>query len=76
MARVATVKDVLYALEHLGARLCMQPATAAGKHASWVLEPGAVKVPPAVADEARAHSGIVGAPSPSGTAVYVWSSAA
>lgn len=76
MAKTATVKDVLYALEHLGARLCMRPATSAGRPSSWVIEPGGLKVPAAIADEARAHPGIVGLPGPAGEAAYAWRSAA
>ena len=76
MAKAATVKDVLYALEFLGAELCMWPSPGGHRNA-WSLEPGGVKVPPHVADEARAQGGVVGLPgSKHGEARYGWSEAA
>lgn len=70
MAKAATVKDVLYALEYLDARLVMK---AGGK---WSLEPSGQSVPPRIADEVKAHGGVVGRPDRSGNATYVWSRAA
>jgi hypothetical protein len=72
MAKAATVKDVLYALEYMGARLCMRPATSAGRPASWVIEPGGIKVPVAVADEAKASAPLVAVGGRDGEAVYAW----
>lgn len=72
MAKSATVKDVLYALEHLGATLCMRPATEAGKPASWAIEPGGIKVSASIADEAKARASLVAVGGRDGGAVYAW----
>lgn len=69
MRKPLTAKDVLYALEYLNERLTLR----SGK---WSLEPSNQKVTPHVADEAKAHGGVVGRPDRSGLAVYVWQRAA
>jgi hypothetical protein len=70
MPKQLTAKDVLYALEYLHERLTLNPD---GK---WSLEPSRQRVSPHVADEAKAHGGVVGRPDRSGCAVYVWQAAA
>lgn len=76
MAKSATVKDVLYALEFLNGRLIMRPATTAGGAVSWVVEPGSIRVPHGIADQVKTHSTVVGLPGRIGEAVYVWRIAA
>jgi hypothetical protein len=53
MAKTATVKDVLYALQYGGAQLVRHRQANPTKPAAWSLEPGGVKVPARVADEGR-----------------------
>ncbi len=72
MGKPVTEKDVFYALEYLGARLCLNSST--GKPV-WTLEPGGVRVTPRVADAARAH-GSIAASSINGETSYVWKRAA
>lgn len=69
-AKPITAKDVLYALEYLNARLTMR---AGGK---WFIEPTGQRVTPHVADEVKAHGGVIGRPDHSGNATYVWAAAA
>lgn len=76
MAKAATVKDVLYALEFTGAVLCMWPSPGGHKNA-WSLEPAGLKVTPSVASDAMLATGsIVGIKHPRAEAAYVWRSAA
>lgn len=70
MPKSLTAKDVLYALEYLNERLVL------GRDGKWTLEPSHQRVLPHVADEAKAHGGVVGRPDHSGLAVYAWSAAA
>lgn len=73
MAKLATVKDVLYALEYLNGELCCWP----GRSGAWSLEPMGQKVLQRVADEARAHGQITASQlSKYGEARYVWKRAA
>lgn len=76
MAKSATVKDVLYALEFAGAQLCRRPSPG-GHKAAWSLEPGGVKVPAGVADQARLSPSVAAIESNRyGEVRYVWRSAA
>ena len=70
MPKQLTAKDVLYALEYLHERLTL------GSDGKWRLGASNQIVPAHVADEAKAHGGVVGRPDRSGLAVYVWQSAA
>lgn len=69
MPKPLTAKDVLYALEYLNDRLVMR------RGGKWAMQSGA-PVPPRVADEVKAHGGVVGIPDRSGGATYAWQSAA
>lgn len=76
MAKAATLKDVLYALEFMGERLCRWQAVGA-RPSAWSIEPSGVKVTPSIANEALAHGGLVAAPeSKHGVVSYVWRQAA
>jgi len=76
MAKAATVKDVLYALEYTGDQLCRWPAKAGGR-ASWSLLQSGAKIAPQVADEVRGHASVYALEStPYGEARYAWQAAA
>lgn len=76
MAKSATAKDVIYALQFTGARLVMRPAMTPGKPVSWAIEPGGIKVPASAADEARQRGSIVSIGGRDGEAIYAWGAAA
>lgn len=77
MAKSATLKDVLYALEFAGARLCRWPTAKPNSTAAWSLEPGGVKVPSHVADQARGSGNLVKSGSSRfGEDIFVWAHAA
>jgi hypothetical protein len=65
MAKEATVKDVLYALEHLRERLVLD-------NGKWQLQPSGTRVKPHVADEARTK-GPITSTAISGEVSYLWS---
>ncbi len=75
MAKAATVKDVLYALQFASETLCRWPQMSA-RLAAWSLEPSGMKVPNHVAEEAMAHGGIAGVRHPRAAAAYRWLEAA
>ncbi len=56
MAKTATLKDVLYALEFMGAELCRWPASNPASEPTWKIEPSGLKVPARIAEEARKHN--------------------
>lgn len=77
MANAATVKDVLYALEFLGERLCRWPTLKPGGKSAWALEPSGRKVPESVANTVRSSSQVTTVPSSRyGEVSYVWKAAA
>lgn len=77
MSKAATLKDVLYALEYGGGRLCRWPTMRSGFKQAWSIEPGGLKVPSGIADQARAVSGVVRFESrPDGYDEYRWRAAA
>ena len=77
MAKPATLKDVLYALEFTGARLCRWPSHKTGAKAAWSLEPGGTKVPGHIADQARASGPVASLENrPDGYEAFVWRRAA
>lgn len=68
MAKEATVKDVLYALEHLHERLVLD-------NGKWSLRPSTTPVKPHVADEAR-NKGPITSSGISGEVSYQWDTSA
>lgn len=73
MAKPATVKDVLYALQYGGAQLVRHQQANPGRPAAWSLEPTGIKVPARIADLIRMDARVTVSPaSMHGEARYQW----
>lgn len=73
MPKVATLKDVLYALEYGHEELVY---ASGAKGSPWTLSQSGTKVDRHVADAARSHVEVVALAAPHGTARYGWRVAA
>lgn len=59
MAKAATIKDVLYALEFLGEQLVRYPPEPPKRNTTWLLPKSKVNVPQDVVDKIRQNSNLV-----------------